>query len=72
MAKGTSQSQTASSAGGTAGPVKAAPRGTAASVAGMRRRRLGGGGGGGSSASFGGGSALHVFGKLYRYRSGAA
>ncbi|KAK8955435.1 Protein transport protein Sec61 subunit beta [Platanthera guangdongensis] len=107
MAKGTSQSQTASSAGGTAAPVKAGPRGTAPSVAGMRRRRLGGGGGGGSSASFGGGSggsnmlrfytddapglkmsptivlvmslcfigfvtALHVFGKLYRYRFGAA
>ncbi|XP_026661298.2 protein transport protein Sec61 subunit beta-like [Phoenix dactylifera] len=98
MARGTSQSQASSNAGG-ARPVTVGPRGSAAAAAGMRRRRLGGGGGGGGAS--GGGSnmlrfytddapglkmtptvvlvmslcfigfvtALHVFGKLYRYRS---
>ncbi|CAL9128895.1 protein transport protein Sec61 subunit beta-like [Musa acuminata AAA Group] len=105
MARGSSQSQTASSAGGGARPATVGPRGTPAAAAGMRRRRLGGGGSaggfGGGGGGGGGGSnmlrfytddvpglkmtptvvlvmslcfigfvtALHVFGKLYRYRS---
>ncbi|KAG1339114.1 protein transport protein Sec61 subunit beta [Cocos nucifera] len=105
MARGSSQSQASSNAGG-ARPVSVGPRGSAAAAAGMRRRRLGGGGGGGgaSTGGFSGGgsnmlrfytdeapglkmtptvvlvmslcfigfvTALHVFGKLYRYRSAA-
>ncbi|KAI3427678.1 uncharacterized protein J3R85_009248 [Psidium guajava] len=109
MARGSSQSQTSSSAGSRPGVM--APRGSAAATAGMRRRRLGGGGGaggGGAAATGSGGlgsgagsnvlrfytddapglkisptvvlvlslcfigfvTALHVFGKLYRYKSG--
>ncbi|KAL5581226.1 hypothetical protein UlMin_013668 [Ulmus minor] len=105
MARGTSQSQTASAS--TSRPGIAAPRGSAAATAGMRRRRLGGSAsnstGGGSAVSGSGGgnnmlrfytddapglkisptvvlvmsvffigfvTALHVFGKLYRSRSG--
>ncbi|KAF8009015.1 hypothetical protein BT93_J0106 [Corymbia citriodora subsp. variegata] len=108
MARGSSQSQSASSV--TSRPGLMAPRGSAAAAAGMRRRRLGGGGGGGSGAAAGSGglsgggsgsnmlrfytddapglkisptvvlvmslcfigfvTALHVFGKLYRYKSG--
>lgn len=109
MARGSSQSQTSSSAGSRPGVM--APRGSAAATAGMRRRRLGGGGGGGGAAAGSGGlggggsgagsnmlrfytddapglkisptvvlvmslcfigfvTALHVFGKLYRYKSG--
>lgn len=102
MARGTSQSQSASSATSRPGAVGIAPRGTPAAAAGMRRRRVAGAG---ASANFGGGgssnvlrfytddapglkitptavlvislcfigfvTALHVFGKLYRYRSGA-
>ncbi|RZR78019.1 hypothetical protein BHM03_00003240 [Ensete ventricosum] len=55
MAKGSSQSQTATSAGGGARPAGAVPRGTPAAAAGMRRRRLGGGGGGGGGGFAGGG-----------------
>ncbi|URE18110.1 Protein transport protein sec61 [Musa troglodytarum] len=103
MARGSSQSQTASSAGGGARPATVGPRGTPAAAAGMRRRRLGGGGSAGGFGGGGGGggsnmlrfytddapglkmtptvvlvmslcfigfvTALHVFGKLYRYRS---
>nr|ABG24204.1 putative transport protein [Gymnadenia conopsea] len=107
MARGSSQSQTTSSAGGAGRPATAGPRGTPAAAAGMRRRRLGGVGGGGSSGNFSGGAsgsnmlrfytddapglkmsptvvlvmslcfigfvtALHVFGKLYRYKSGGS
>ncbi|KAG6492666.1 protein transport protein Sec61 subunit beta-like [Zingiber officinale] len=106
MARGSSQSQTSSAAGGAARPATVGPRGTPAAAAGMRRRRLGGGGSsaGGFGAGGGGGSnmlrfytdeapglkmsptvvlvmslcfigfvtALHVFGKLYRYRSAGA
>ncbi|KAH7863869.1 hypothetical protein Vadar_022872 [Vaccinium darrowii] len=104
MARGSSQSQAASSSTSRPGPV--APRGSAAAAAGMRRRRTTSSTGNSSSdsASFGGGSGsnvlrfytddapglkisptvvlvmslcfigfvtgLHVFGKLYRYRSG--
>ncbi|KAL1818958.1 hypothetical protein ACET3Z_013827 [Daucus carota] len=104
MARGSSQSQSTSSAGSTRpGPVGIAPRGTAAATAGMRRRRLGGSSNSSSVSASSGGSnmlrfytddapglkitptvvlvmsvcfigfvtALHVFGKLYRYRSGA-
>ncbi|KAG6534909.1 protein transport protein Sec61 subunit beta-like [Zingiber officinale] len=100
MARGSSQSQATSSAGGAGRPTTVGPRGTPAAAAGMRRRRLGGGGG--SAGGFGGGgsnmlrfytddapglkmtptvvlaislcfigfvTALHVFGKLYRFRS---
>ncbi|KAG6539212.1 protein transport protein Sec61 subunit beta-like [Zingiber officinale] len=102
MARGSSQSQATSSAGGAGRPTTVGPRGTPAAAAGMRRRRLGSGGGGGSAGGFGGGgsnmlrfytddapglkmtptvvlaislcfigfvTALHVFGKLYRFRS---
>ncbi|CAI9105130.1 OLC1v1003988C1 [Oldenlandia corymbosa var. corymbosa] len=56
MARGTSQSQSAS--GSTSRPGTVAPRGSAAATAGMRRRRLGTGTGGGSSnVSTSGGSA---------------
>ncbi|XP_010920877.1 uncharacterized protein [Elaeis guineensis] len=101
MARGSSQSQASSNAGG-ARPVTVGPRGSAAAAAGMRRRRLGSGGA--SAGGFSGGgsnmlrfytdeapglkmtptvvlvmslcfigfvTALHVFGKLYRYRSAA-
>ncbi|KAG5566755.1 hypothetical protein RHGRI_002332 [Rhododendron griersonianum] len=106
MARGTSQSQAASSCTSRPGPI--APRGSAAATAGMRRRRtttsagnsssgsgsFGGGGGSGSNVLrfytddapglkisptlvlvmslcfIGFVTALHVFGKLYRYRSG--
>ncbi|KAG1365678.1 protein transport protein Sec61 subunit beta [Cocos nucifera] len=106
MARGSSQSQTSSSAGGAGRPMTVGARGTPAAAAGMRRRRLGGGGGGSAGGGFGGGAAgsnmlrfytddapglkmtptvvlvmslcfigfvtaLHVFGKLYRYRSSA-
>lgn len=103
MARGSSQSQTTSSAGGAARPGTVGPRGTPAATAGMRRRRPGGGGGGSSGFTGGGGgsnmlrfytddapglkmsptvvlvmslcfigfvTALHVSGKLYRYRAG--
>ncbi|KAG0450265.1 hypothetical protein HPP92_026815 [Vanilla planifolia] len=105
MARGSSQSQTTSSAGGVGRPTTVGPRGTAAAAAGLRRRRIGGGGGagGGGSGGFSSGGSnmlrfytddapglkmsptivlvmslcfigfvtvLHVFGKLYRYRSG--
>ncbi|KAJ7947788.1 Protein transport protein Sec61 subunit beta [Quillaja saponaria] len=53
MARGSSQSQSASSS--TSRPGVVAPRGSAAATAGMRRRRLGGGGGS-SSGGIGGGS----------------
>ncbi|MQL94700.1 hypothetical protein Taro_027362 [Colocasia esculenta] len=100
MARGSSQSQAASSATASR-PGTIGPRGTPAAAAGMRRRRVAGGSGG----AFGGGggsnmlrfytdeapglkmsptvvlvmslcfigfvTALHVFGKLYRYRSAA-
>lgn len=102
MARGASQSQSATSTGARPGGV-VAPRGSAAATAGMRRRRLGGGNsssGGGSSSGPGSNmlrfytddapglkisptvvlvmslcfigfvTALHVFGKLYRYKSG--
>ncbi|KAG0466529.1 hypothetical protein HPP92_017505 [Vanilla planifolia] len=106
MARGSSQSQTTSSAGGAGRPVTVGPRGSAAAAAGMRRRRIAGGAGGaGGSAGFSAGgsnmlrfytddapglkmsptvvlvmslcfigfvTALHVFGKLYRYRSGGS
>ncbi|XP_028808022.1 protein transport protein Sec61 subunit beta-like [Neltuma alba] len=108
MARGASQSQSATMAS-TARPGVMAPRGSAAATAGMRRRRMTGAGGAGSSSGsgVGGGSgaganmlrfytddapglnisptmvlvmslcfigfvtALHVFGKLYRSRSGS-
>ncbi|KAJ8492216.1 hypothetical protein OPV22_013937 [Ensete ventricosum] len=60
MARGTSQSQTTTSAGGGARPTGLGPRGTPAAAAGMRRRRLGGGGGGaggGGGGGFAGGGA---------------
>ncbi|XP_054811425.1 protein transport protein Sec61 subunit beta-like [Prosopis cineraria] len=109
MARGASQSQSATRAS-TTRPGVVAPRGSAAATAGMRRRRMTGAGGSGSSSCGGGGSgsgsgaganmlrfytddapglkisptmvlvmslcfigfvtALHVFGKLYRSRSG--
>ncbi|WOK95514.1 protein transport protein Sec61 subunit beta-like [Canna indica] len=104
MARGSSQSQTANSAGGGARPAGVGPRGTPAATAGMRRRRLAGGGGGGGIGGGGAGgnvlrfytddapglkmsptvvlvmslcfigfvTALHVFGKLYRHRTGAS
>ncbi|PKA51899.1 Protein transport protein Sec61 subunit beta [Apostasia shenzhenica] len=108
MVRGSSQSQTSSSAGGAGRPMTVGPRGTAAAAAGMRRRRLGGGGGGGGGGSgtfsaagssnmlrfytddapglkmsptvvlvmslcfIGFVTALHVFGKLYRYKSGGS
>ncbi|KAJ1409186.1 Protein transport protein SecG/Sec61-beta/Sbh [Sesbania bispinosa] len=102
MARGASQSQSATSTGSRPGGV-VAPRGSAAATAGMRRRRLGGGGNSSSGAGAGSGpgsnmlrfytddapglkisptvvlvmslcfigfvTALHVFGKLYRYKS---
>lgn len=102
MARGASQSQSATTTSSRPGGV-VAPRGSAAATAGMRRRRLGSGN---TTASVGGSSgggnnmlrfytddapglkisptvvlvmslcfigfvtALHVFGKLYRYKSG--
>ncbi|KAL3718824.1 hypothetical protein ACJRO7_003865 [Eucalyptus globulus] len=67
MARGSSQSQSASSV--TSRPGMMAPRGSAAAAAGMRRRRLGGGGGstaagggsGGLSGGGGGGSNMLRF-----------
>ncbi|KAL4340524.1 hypothetical protein GQ457_08G001650 [Hibiscus cannabinus] len=105
MARGSSQSQSSTSASGSR-PGVAAPRGSAAAAAGMRRRRLVGGSSSASAAgSVGSGSgsnmlrfytddapglkisptvvlvmslcfigfvtALHVFGKLYRAKSGS-
>ncbi|CAL9092200.1 Protein transport protein sec61 [Musa troglodytarum] len=60
MARGSSQSQTATSAGGGARPAGAVPRGTPAAAAGMRRRRLGGGGGGGGFAGGGPGGGANM------------
>ncbi|XP_073008946.1 uncharacterized protein [Typha latifolia] len=102
MARGSSQSQSSSTAGSGARPATVGPRGSAAAAAGLRRRRVAGGGGfaggGGSGGSnmlrfytddapglkmtptvvlvmslcfIGFVTALHVFGKLYRYRSAA-
>ncbi|KAI0512072.1 hypothetical protein KFK09_012707 [Dendrobium nobile] len=106
MARGSSQSQTTSSAGGAGRPATAGPRGTPAAAAGLRRRRIASGSGGGSGGFTGGAggsnmlrfytddapglkmsptvvlvmslcfigfvTALHVFGKLYRYKSGGS
>ncbi|KAJ9698171.1 hypothetical protein PVL29_007315 [Vitis rotundifolia] len=104
MARGSSQSQSSTTATSRPGPVGMAPRGSAAATAGMRRRRVGSGSGG-TSGGYGGGSsgsnmlrfytddapglkitptvvlvmslcfigfvtALHVFGKIYRYKAG--
>ncbi|KAI5666222.1 hypothetical protein M9H77_16075 [Catharanthus roseus] len=55
MARGSSQSQSAS--GPTSRPGTVAPRGSAAATAGMRRRRLGGASVGGSSGISGGGGS---------------
>ncbi|GLJ37849.1 hypothetical protein SUGI_0770020 [Cryptomeria japonica] len=54
MARGSSQSQTASAVT-RGGPTGAAPRGTAAATAGLRRRRTTGAGGSGGGGAFGGG-----------------
>eukprot|EP01018_Ginkgo_biloba_P000651 Gb_13283 [translate_table: standard] len=62
MARGSSQSQSASVVS-RGGPTGAAPRGTAAATAGLRRRRTSGGGGGGSgsgSGGFGGGGGSNM------------
>ncbi|CAL9132805.1 Sec61beta family [Musa troglodytarum] len=61
MARGSSQSQTTTSAGGGARPTGLGPRGTPAAAAGMRRRRLGGGGGGGFAGGAAGGSNMLRF-----------
>ncbi|KAJ0987678.1 hypothetical protein J5N97_006034 [Dioscorea zingiberensis] len=60
MARGSSQSQTTSSAGGASRPATVGPRGSAAAAAGMRRRRVGGGGGGGGAGGFSGGGGSNM------------
>ncbi|KAF3782732.1 transport protein Sec61 subunit beta [Nymphaea thermarum] len=59
MARGTSQSQSASSSTSRPGLV-GAPRGTAAAAAGLRRRRVTGGGGSAGGGMSGGGGASNM------------